>query len=474
MNRVRSSLFCLLTITCPFVHAGWVDDWYDAANTVAPPGTYEGANRNYVYGGNFKLRMNTAVDHPISVSLPKLSAGCGGIDGFLGGMTFLDSDYLVEKAENIIQAAPALAFNLALAWMSQQLEEEMVKLEAATSYLNNIQIDECAMSKKAVVAVKDGRSQEVLGDMWTEMAGDESITQSMDRSWQEYQERKRANNNEATNDMRSVVQGCPALFRQVFQPGMLLDNAGQELGYDSEHMDLIRGFVGDVFIDPQTFNGGPATTVPTQTYVPPCVENDSSDIDALVDGQIFRRTVTPAGGECIPDSNLSVRTFAQQRLQSIADAIVNNTALSDDDQRFIQLNQNLAIGSFLRTAAVQGNLPQIVASLSDVTAYSMVNMMLSDALYVTNEVLLQVQRASEVSTDASGNGAQKCDTRLYEKSIGEVLRMNKQASNNRRLFARSYSVVLQQLQSSLELLEFGAKQDQTIQQKTVVNSKAAR
>src|SRR3546814_5952804 len=46
-------------------------------------------------------RVDVHHDYLTSVTLPKVRAGCGGIDMFLGGMSFLDPDYLVQKLESI-------------------------------------------------------------------------------------------------------------------------------------------------------------------------------------------------------------------------------------------------------------------------------------------------------------------------------------------------------------------------------------
>ena len=89
--------------------SGWVDDWVQQKSSTSPS-YYEGSKRGYYTGGSFSARWQNNDDHLFTASLPKLKSGCGGIDMFLGGFSFLNVDYLVQKLQNILSAAPAAAF----------------------------------------------------------------------------------------------------------------------------------------------------------------------------------------------------------------------------------------------------------------------------------------------------------------------------------------------------------------------------
>src|SRR3546814_8144056 len=78
-------------------------------------------------------RVDVHNDYLMSLSLPKVKAGCGGIDMFLGGMSFLDPDYLVQKLESILQAAPAVAFQYLLETLDEKMGNIISKMEAATN-----------------------------------------------------------------------------------------------------------------------------------------------------------------------------------------------------------------------------------------------------------------------------------------------------------------------------------------------------
>lgn len=102
----------LTTSPLPGWSAGWVDDWVDQ-KVETSPGYFEGQKRGYYTGGGFSARWNLQNDYIWSVTPPRLKTGCGGIDAFMGGFSFMDPDYLVQKLQRIMSAAPAAAFDVA-------------------------------------------------------------------------------------------------------------------------------------------------------------------------------------------------------------------------------------------------------------------------------------------------------------------------------------------------------------------------
>ena len=93
--------------------AGFVDDWITQKSETSP-GYFEGQKRGYFTGGSFSARWPQTRDYLVSFEPPRLKFGCGGIDAFMGGFSFMNFEYLVQKLQRIIQAAPAAAFDLAL------------------------------------------------------------------------------------------------------------------------------------------------------------------------------------------------------------------------------------------------------------------------------------------------------------------------------------------------------------------------
>jgi conjugative transfer pilus assembly protein TraH len=90
--------------------AGWLDEM----TMTSTPAMVDVSRGAFVWGGNTSLRIPSTSVRPFHAQLPSIRAGCGGIDAFWGGFSMFDPDMLVQYAQNVLSAAPAYAFNLAL------------------------------------------------------------------------------------------------------------------------------------------------------------------------------------------------------------------------------------------------------------------------------------------------------------------------------------------------------------------------
>ena len=96
LSLAASLIVAACTIASPAHAQGWAESWFDNV-TYTSPGSFEDQTRGYVTAGGMSGRVDVHNDYLMSITLPKVKAGCGGIDMFLGGMSFLDPDYLVQK-----------------------------------------------------------------------------------------------------------------------------------------------------------------------------------------------------------------------------------------------------------------------------------------------------------------------------------------------------------------------------------------
>ncbi len=102
--------------------ANFADDWASNMTTNSTSASfYQGSQRGYFTGGSFSARWKQSNDNLVTISKPRIKSGCGGIDAFLGGFSFLDTDYLVNKLQRILSAAPAAAFDIALKTLAPQV-----------------------------------------------------------------------------------------------------------------------------------------------------------------------------------------------------------------------------------------------------------------------------------------------------------------------------------------------------------------
>jgi conjugative transfer pilus assembly protein TraH len=88
--------------------------------------------------------------YPANLQLPKVTAGCGGIDMFTGSFSFINSDQFVAMAKAVANNAIGFAFHLAIQAISPQIDKVMGDLEKAVQDLNQFNISSCEAASALV------------------------------------------------------------------------------------------------------------------------------------------------------------------------------------------------------------------------------------------------------------------------------------------------------------------------------------
>lgn len=120
----------ILSLTLSTAQAGFLEDFYDSSSGVAQgnvtaAGIYESAHLNLTTGGGFVYRAPRTDFTPFQFTPPKLSAGCGGIDIFMGAFSIPSKEEFLNYLRAIGSSLPGLAFQLALQTLSPDLSEQV-------------------------------------------------------------------------------------------------------------------------------------------------------------------------------------------------------------------------------------------------------------------------------------------------------------------------------------------------------------
>ena len=90
MKKTLLSIACTLACALP-AQAGFIEDFYTAAGAaqgnLTAPGLYQSQGLNTVTGGGYVFKAPRKEFTPFHFTPPSLSAGCGGIDLFLGAFS---------------------------------------------------------------------------------------------------------------------------------------------------------------------------------------------------------------------------------------------------------------------------------------------------------------------------------------------------------------------------------------------------
>jgi hypothetical protein len=142
----------------------------------APPTYREMGERGYVGFGSLSIRepVGNLNIKPFAFTPPFIKKGCGAIDIGWGGFNFLGFEYLVQKLQQILQAAPAFAFQLALEVFVPQVSQVLSKISAIADMINNINFDACKASSNLVHAIAPSLHDMIFNSRTDEAAQHES------------------------------------------------------------------------------------------------------------------------------------------------------------------------------------------------------------------------------------------------------------------------------------------------------------
>src|ERR1700730_8007444 len=81
------------------------------SNNTTAPNAYTGQEAVYYTGGSLYARDSVRTVQIAQLDLPNFRSGCGGIDLFTGGFSFINSQELINSMKNVMNNAAGYAFN---------------------------------------------------------------------------------------------------------------------------------------------------------------------------------------------------------------------------------------------------------------------------------------------------------------------------------------------------------------------------
>lgn len=413
----------ILVVTSGTVSAaGWVDDWFDES-TVTPSGHLETQKRGYYTGGSFQGRLRMTNDYLVTVQPPSIKAGCGGVDMFLGGMSYLDGEYIVEKFENILAGVPAFAFEIGMQEFCKPCSSAMQTMTEITDYLNSMQVNDCRLAQRiATSAVKGDTS--LYDDAKAKAAQGLALFSGVSKNATDFDNTTSSDGGKSNVDTRELVASCPAVFKTVFTDGSVVGNVADLVGLD-QYAALMRGLLGDVNVAWSN-----ADKVYKTVIVEPCPGNDGMSAFDLITGKMETMS-TP--GNCTNAGMTAVASIVEDRLDSISSKLsAAGGMLSADDTAFIEAAP-IPLLAALRDAVMRGNVDETIGALRDPLATAYAFRILDDLHKAARLVLV---KADEVGRTAAG--ARTCDTTFLRGAIDQISFMDEAALKYRELARQAY------------------------------------
>ena len=340
-------LFISLSVPASADMGAYMDDVMDSLEGLAPK-SYEGQERGYLVGGSASLRFDNSNDRPlVSFTPPSLKVGCGGIDLVMGGFSYLNFEYLVQKLQGILSAAPAFAFQIALKTLCESCADIVSSLENITDMINALNVDSCKASKAigGWAGEQLGRAVGHLVNTGEEDSWFSSLADTI---------------NETTNNWKKYVQDhtggfldcvgagadpevCKKLGQVSFIPSLMRIAFSNMNDTDHFFENIFRGYYGDIFQNADENNTENIIKVQGD---PGCIQQNSDPniLDAMVFGNYVMKT-EPSGEfdntycVAVSDETLGLAYKVRQILDSLETNIRNGTAPSDDEINLIAVSR---------------------------------------------------------------------------------------------------------------------------------------
>lgn len=309
---------------------------------VENPTAVQSQERNFLWGGGLHLRTPNMVFQPFQVTPPRLKAGCGGIDITFGGFSYFNQEHLVSFLEQVIAAAPAFAFNVALATVCEQCETASTTLTSLANSINGLNMTSCQAAQAL-----GGATGQLVGNTINErlLGGQES-------SWLRGVNDSLSSANRFLQDFEQSLadSGCdptnPACVHFNFRQPLLTRALANTYFNDGPTEYFLRFLIGDVIpILPSDLS--------QSRGIQPMILPESGlagDFNALITqwiwgsnpGECTQTNVVQPGYQIVNSAPVPVDVTLQTlcsrvnvRLDSIFNKILSRQALLTDDIRFL-------------------------------------------------------------------------------------------------------------------------------------------
>jgi conjugative transfer pilus assembly protein TraH len=121
---------------------GFLHGLQEAHNITRPQVVHDQAGGFYT-GGSLYARSPVHETPMVNMTLPSISAGCGGIDLFIGGFGFVNAEELKNALKNIANNSVNYAFMLGIDAVTPMIANEMHALQHWANDMNRMNIQSC-------------------------------------------------------------------------------------------------------------------------------------------------------------------------------------------------------------------------------------------------------------------------------------------------------------------------------------------
>lgn len=396
------------------------DDLGMATNVTAPH-AYQGQQAGYYSGGSVFSRSAVRSVQLMQVDLPSFRAGCGGIDLFAGGFSFINSDELIKTMRNVMNNAKGYGMLLALEEVTPQIANGMKYIQDMANKINQMNINSCETAEGLV------------GGIWPK-------TQSAQR--QVCQDV--GNNNGMFSDWAESRQGCTSdglanNFDSTMRAGaadpkyknLVLDNgniawkalqANNLVNGDQQLAELLMSLSGSIIIQ----KNGSGKNATTSFKNLESLATNSSLLKAILFGgnaTFYKcdeptQCLSPTKQTILISQNAALKSQVEKILNSIDQKILSDTPLSNQEIGLLQ-STRIPIYKILAVQAAYQKDPNVlnVENYSEIIATDILFQYLQENLSLVRASGSSLQYPNEIMKQFNDGISQAItDVRAQERN----------------------------------------------------------
>ncbi|MBP9691735.1 MAG: conjugal transfer protein TraH [Alphaproteobacteria bacterium] len=388
---------CLLLLSLP-LSAGMQDNLEKAfqtlgmANNITEGGGYQDQSGGFYTGGRVFARSRVNNADLLSLQLPHYRAGCGGIDLFLGGFSYINVQQFTELLRKIGSNASGYAFNLALATVTPQIKSVLDDLLAKVQKMTNQSINSCEAAATLVGGVwpqSDASSQLLCNAMSKDLKFATDWAQGRQKCGAEVQR-------DQINKRKNELPGFKDILGDEFN---IAWKAIQKNGFLSKDAQLAEFFMtlSGTIISHHVGNA-------TQVKVLPSKSSDPQLISALIMGdvpvQIYKcddksenKCLAPTLQNMTLTKGKALYSKVHQLLISLSQKVREDTKISEPEEDFV----NATMIPILKIMAVEaafkkGGHPISATEFSEAIAHDILLQYLDEVMTLVWDSVTQLKK----------------------------------------------------------------------------------
>ncbi|MDY0038355.1 MAG: conjugal transfer protein TraH [Zoogloea oleivorans] len=356
-------LACVLATQANAVTMQQLFDDVNANGNVSNPAALQGQTMNMYTGGSMFMRMPTRTYNLAMVTPPSWNAGCGGIDLFMGGFSFINKDQFVAMLKNIGSNALGYGFKLALQNLCPTCDNVMQALQATANQINRLNIDSCETAKGLVNASVPESWSRGRQNAAKNFGVDSNIFENITDAWTNVMN----NEDKANQTVNQVASSNPAASDDLPRGNVVWKALKKLDGIDDEYRMILMSMVGTTIFSTNGNRTKPLFVPKKDITVQQLV--GKQDTSPTLDLPIWRCDTTSEDGCLNPynstssSNTRSFRYMVRTKMWDITDKIATRAAHPDVDAIWKFLNvtdlpvyKMLAVSTTLNNTALADNL----------------------------------------------------------------------------------------------------------------------